>query len=555
MKKKYAIGLDYGSLSLRGLLVQVEDGMSVAEHVSEYASGILEEKLPGSDVRLPDGFALQNPMDYIHATYEVLSKLAKTPGVDAADIIGIGLDSTACTIMPVDEAYWPLCLKEEFAAEPHAWIKLWKHHSAQDQADRLNRVAQEMDLSFLKRMGGGISGESGYPKILETLECAPEVYAAAHRFMEVGDWIVWLLTGKETRNDVVASFHMQWDKTEGFPPNEFFRTVHPGLDGLIDEKIGRDVQNVYERAGVLLKEVAEKTGLRPGISVCCNNGDGNTPLNCLQIHREGVGALILGTSSVLMFLTKEKKLVKGCVGAVDSALLPGYYGHVFGQSAAGDALAWYMDNMLPHRYWLEAEKEGCSVYAYMDRKIAAVPAGSGGVVALDWFNGCRSLLMNARLSSVLAGVDLRTKPEEIYRAIIEALAFGYRNMLDACAGEGIYFDCLRVCGGFALKNPGAMQVFSDVLGLPLEVSVLTQAVCLGSAISGAAATPVADGGWGDIVAAGEHMACREYIRYIPNPANSAAYAAAYAQYRRVYAFFGEESGVMDALHALKAQKG
>lgn len=535
MERRYAIGLDFGTLSLRGVLVDVRDGTQVGVCVRAYPHGIMDTVL-SDGTALPGGYALQDPRDYIDVTMDVLTELAHVPGVAAGEIIGIGSDATACTLLPVDEAFRPLCFDERFRHEPHAYIKLWKHHGAQAQADRLTEQARSMGLSFLQRCGGSITSESAYPKILETLENAPEVYRATHRFMEIGDWIVWLLTGCETRNAVVASFHLQWDPAEGFPPDDFFTAVHPGLAGLVDEKLGCGVMSAYAWAGGLLPTVAERTGLKAGTSVCCCNGDGNTPLNCLGIDRPGIGALILGTSSVLMFLTEEAWLVKGCVGMVDSVLRPGYYGHVFGQSSAGDALSWYMEDLLPHRYFIEAEARGISVYALMGEKLRGLDPARGDVVALDWFNGCRSLQMNADLTSAIAGLSLRTKPEEIYRALIEALAFGYRRILDACADKGIALERLRVCGGLALNNPEIPVLFADVLGIPVEVSRIAQAVCLGSAISGAAAAGRACGGWDDPVEAGAHMAQGGYDVHLPRPESRARYDALYERFLRLAAF-------------------
>lgn len=263
MRHTYSIGLDYGTLSLRGILVDTQTGEKMAEALSEYADGIIDQFLPQDEVRLLEGFALQNPQNYIDSTLEVLSSLVRTSGVQAHEIIGIGLDSTASTLIPVDKSFQPLCFQERFRKNPHAWIKLWKHHGAQEQADKLNHCARTMKMPFLTRIGGVLSSEYAYPKILETLEKAPEVYAATHRFMEIGDWIVWLLTGEETRNAVLASFHMQWDIEKGFPPNDFFRMVHPGLDGLVENKLGTNVHSAYSRAGGISQEIATRTGLLP----------------------------------------------------------------------------------------------------------------------------------------------------------------------------------------------------------------------------------------------------------------------------------------------------
>lgn len=543
----YAIGIDYGTLSARALMIDVRTGAERADCVWDYAHGVISDVLPGSKDSLPPNFALQDPRDYMEATVAVLKGVLEESGVDPAQVIGIGLDSTACTLIPLDENYQPLCFDPRFRGNPHSWIKLWKHHGAQAEAEELNQVAREMGLAFLNRCGGMLASEYGYPKILETLRKAPEVYKATHRFMEVGDWVAYLLTGQIRRNAVLASFHLQWDIDEGYPPNEYFKRVDPRLDGLIENKIGTEVHSSYEAAGSLTKEMAKKTGLLEGTPVCNDNGDGNIPLSCLHINREGLGALTLGTSCVLMFLTKKAVYIPGSMGLVNNVLLPGYYGHVFGQSAAGDALAWYMENLLPYKYHLQAQEAGLSSFEFMNRKLSVMQPGENGLVALDWYNGCRSMLMDATLSSALVGLTIATRPEDVYRAIVESIAFGLRNMLEGCDRKGVQLDKIHACGGIARKNPVIMQILCDVLGIPIRVSYISQTTAIGSAISGAVAAGPARGGYRDILEAAAHMVTAEGREYIPNPEAHDKYNILYEEYRRLTQHFGGQERIMARL--------
>lgn len=536
--KKYAVGMDFGTLSARAILVDVKDGAEKAISVVGYQDAVIDDVLPETEQKLPKGYALQNPHNYIEAMESLLRDILRKSKADPSQIIGIGLDTTASTVLPVDRNYVPLCFHEKFKKNPHSWIKLWKHHGAQKQADRFNETANEMGLDFIRRCGGRVSAEWMYPKIMETLEEAPEVYEATYRFMELGDWLVYLLTGQEKRNSIMAFIHAQWDREAGFPPNQFFKKLDPRLDGLIEQKIGGRVQSSFGKAGGLTRAMAKKTGLLAGTAVSMANSDGPIAIPGLGIVEEGTAALILGTSSVLMFLCRKDLMVKGTMGMAKEGWIPGFCGHILGQSAVGDIFEWFMNNMVPYRYYKEAETEDVSIFDVMNRKVERMQPSETGLLALDWLNGNRSILQDADLTGVLIGLNLSTKPEEIYRAFIEATAFGMKKIVASVEEADITLKEIYACGGLARKSPTIMQIFSDVLGLRIRIAASSQTIALGSAMMGAVAAQGGNGGYDDIIEAAVHMSKLREEYYEPDKERHERYLHLYEEYEQMHNYFG-----------------
>ena len=550
--KKYSIGMDFGTLSARAILVDIKNGTEEAISVVGYQDAVIDDVLPESGQKLPKGYALQNPHNYIEAMESLLRDILRKSRADPSQIIGIGLDTTASTVLPVDRNYVPLCFHEKYKKNPHSWIKLWKHHGAQKQADRLNAAADRMGLEFINRCGGRVSAEWMYPKIMETLEEAPEIYDAAYRFMELGDWLVYLLTGQEKRNSIMAFIHAQWDGGAGFPPNQFFKSLDPRLDGLIEAKIGSRVQSAFEKAGGLTRVMAKKTGLLAGTAVAMANSDGPVAIPGLGIVEEGTAALILGTSSVLMYLSRKDRMVKGAMGMAKEGWIPGFCGHILGQSAVGDIFEWFMNTMVPYRYYKEAETEDISIFDVMNRKVEHLPPAQTGLLALDWLNGNRSVLQNADLSGVLIGLNLSTTPEEIYRALIEATAFGMKKIIASVEEAGIALREIYACGGLARKSPTIMQIFSDVLGLRIRIAASSQTIALGSAMMGAVAAGKTKGGYDGITEAAIHMSRLKEEYYEPDPGNHARYRRMYKEYERMHDYFGiEQKEIMKKLRNIQ----
>ncbi len=553
MGRNYSIGVDFGTESARAVLVDLESGEVVASHVKNYPHGVIDEELPGLGVKLDKDWALQNPNDYVEAfVIAVKEMLKKAEGVSPDEIVGIGIDFTSCTMLPVKKDGTPLCNLPSFRKHPHSWVKLWKHHAAQKEADRLNEVASRMEDSFLPRYGGKISSEWLIPKIWQILNEAPEIYDEADRFIEAADWIVWQLTGRETRNTCTAGYKALWHKQKGFPDRSFFRSLDPRLENLVDEKLSRNLLPIGSKAGELTREMAEKTGLRPGIAVAAANVDAHVSAPAAGVVHPGTMLMIMGTSTCNILLGDEEKWVPGICGVVEDGVIPGYYGYEAGQSAVGDIFAWFVKNGVPPAYHREARKKGLSLHQLLEQKAERMEAGESGLLALDWLNGNRSVLVDADLTGLILGLTLDTKPEEIYRAWIEATAFGQRMIMDTFIENGIPVDRLVACGGLPYKNQMLMQIYADVLNREVSVAAHLHTPAVGSAMFGA----VAGGAFGSIVEASEKLAKLKPERFQPNQKNVQIYERLYQEYRRLHDLFGRGGNdVMKMLKQLKRGRG
>ena len=552
-KHRYAIGLDFGTESGRAVLVDVTDGREVATAVHPYGDGVIDEVLPGTDIELPHDFALQNPADYIDVLRVTIPAVLKEGGVDSEDVIGLGTDFTACTMLPIDDAGTPLCQKPDWRDNPYAWVKIWKHHAAQPEANRLNEIAERRGEGWLRRYGGKISSEWLIPKIWETLNEAPEVYAAADRYVEAADWIVLQLTGEERRNSCTAGYKAIWSKQEGYPGSEFFAALDPRLRNVVDAKLSRKIYSLGQRAGGLTPEMAELTGLRAGIAVSIGNVDAHVSVPAATVVEPGRMVIIMGTSNCHMVLGTEEHLVPGMCGVVEDGIIPGFYGFEAGQSCVGDHFAWFVENCTPAAYQDEAEARGIDLHRLMEEKAARQKPGEHGLLALDWWNGNRSVLVDVDLTGMLLGATLATRSEDIYRALIEATAYGTRMIIDTFQDHGVAVDEIVACGGLPERNKLLMQIYADVTGREIKVSASQQTPALGSAMFGAVAAGRAAGGYDSIFEAAQHMARLKGEAYAPIAEHGAVYDQIYAEYARLHDHFGRgENDVMKRLKQLKA---
>ena len=552
---KYSIGIDYGTLSGRAVLVDVENGREVATSVLEYASAVIDDVLPSSGERLPHDWALQDPADYLQVLEVTVPRALKDAGVSAEDVIGIGIDFTACTMLPIDKTGMPLCFDAKYRNNPHSWVKLWKHHAAQPEANKINEIASARGESFLARYGGKISSEWFFAKTWQILDEAPEIYAAADKLMEAADWIVLQLTGKETRNACTAGYKAMWSKREGFPPNDFFKALDPRLENVIDEKLSRDISAMGAKAGTLLPEMAAKMGLKPGIGVAVGNVDAHVAVPATTVVETGKMVIIMGTSNCHMLLGAEPKIVGGMCGVVEDGIIPGLFGFEAGQSCVGDHFAWFVENCVPASYKDEAKGRGISVHDLLTEKAQALKPGESGLLALDWWNGNRSVLVDADLTGVMLGCTLNTKPEEMYRALIEATAYGTNMIIKAFADNGVAVDEIYACGGLPEQNKMLMQIYSDVTGREIKVAASPQTVALGSAMFGAVSAGKAAGGYDSIFDAAKKMAGVKDEMFKPIPENQKVYAKLFAEYELLHDYFGRGANdVMKRLKGIKAEQ-
>ncbi|HGE72333.1 TPA: ribulokinase [Candidatus Poribacteria bacterium] len=548
---KYSLGIDFGTESGRALLVDVSTGEEVATSVYKYKNGVLDEYLPDGETKLGHDWALQDPEDYIRVLQNTIPEVLKSANVKPEDVIGVGIDFTACTMLPIDKNGTPLCMLDEFRKEPNAWVKLWKHHSAQPQANKINEIGRQRNEDWVPRYGGKYSSEWFFSKALQTLEEAPNVYEYADRFIEAADWIVLQLTGEEKRNACTAGYKAMWDKRLGFPSREFFKALHPRMENIVEEKMSTKIYPAGTKAGEITAEMAKLTGLRQGTAVAVGNVDAHVAVPAATVVDARKMVMIMGTSICHMFMENEKVYVEGMCGVVEDGILEGFYGYEAGQSAVGDIYAWFVNTCVPPEYFDEAKRKGIDIHALLAEKAQSLKPGESGLLALDWWNGNRSVLVDADLTGLLMGCTLNTKPEEIYRALIEATAFGTNKIIKSFEDKGLRIDELYGCGGLP-KNKLLMQIFSDVTGKEILVAESGQASALGSAMFGAVAAGSKVGGYDNINDAAKNMARVKDESFKPNKDNHAIYKKLYAEYEILHDYFGK--GANDVMKRLKAIK-
>lgn len=543
---KYVIGLDYGTLSARAVLVSVGRGEVAAESIYPYPHGILNT-ISGGNEELPVDFALQEIDDYVEAMYETIRTVVKQSGCRAEDVIGIGIDATSSTFLPLTKSGTPLCKTEQFRTNPHAWLKLWKHHGAQEEADRMTELAAGRQEKFLMRCGGKVNAEWMLPKLTEIVLKAPDVYEAADNFMEVSDYLVFLLTGEMTRCMCHAGYKLLWNEEDAYPSEEFLRALHPNLSSLKSKLKGREVQ-VGECAGRLTEEAAGRLGLREGTAVAASMIDAHVAVPSLGIDGPDKALMILGTSCCMLLCSEKLSYIKGISGCVKNAVLPGLYAYEAGQSAVGDLFDWFVKNCVPGSYEREAADKNISIHMLLSEKASRLAPGESGLVALDWWNGNRSCLADARLSGMVLGLTLRTKPEEIYRALLEAAAFGMRAIFEEFEKGGITARELYACGGIVSKNPFMMQIYADVLGKTIFTGSTEQGSAFGAAVYAAVAAGAERGGYGSVYRAARAMGKTGDKRYTPIPQNMEIYHRIYREYKLLHDYFG--AGGNEVMHRM-----
>ncbi|TYB40311.1 ribulokinase [Micromonospora sp. AP08] len=533
---RYVVGVDYGTMSGRALVVRVGDGAELGTAVHEYRHGVIESSLPGTSVPLPPDWALQDPEDYRDVLRQAVPAAVAAAGIDPTRVIGIATDFTACTVLPTLADGTPLCEVPELRNRPHAWVKLWKHHAGQPHADRINALARERGEPWLGRYGGKISAEWQFAKGLQLLDEDPETYRRAERFVEAADWIVWQLCGVETRNICTAGY--KGIRQDGrYPSREFLAALDPGFADFV-AKLDGPLLPMGARAGALTAQAAAWTGLPEGIAVAAGNVDAHVTAASAQALAPGHLVAIMGTSTCHVVNGAELAEVPGMCGVVEGGLSPGAWGYEAGQSGVGDIFGWFVEHAAP---------AGVDSHERLSALAAAQPVGGHGLIALDWWNGNRSLLVNHDLSGLVVGLTLATRPADVYRALLEATAYGTRMIIEAFVEAGVPIRELVVAGGLA-GNRLLMQIYSDVTNRPLSLIGSAQGPALGSAIHAA----VAAGAYPDVYAASAAMGRVDRDVYRPDPERARAYEALYAEYRSLHDHFGRGGNdVMSRLRAIR----
>ena len=530
----YAIGIDFGTESGRAALVDLRTGDVRATSVVRYPSAVIDETLPSTGERLPPDWALQDPDDWVEVVEQAVPEVVEEAGVEADAIVGLGVDFTSCTVLPVTSDGVPLCTLDRWRARRHAWPKLWKHHAAQPVADRLNEVALERGESFLERYGGRISSEWYFPKLISVWLEDREIYDECAAFIEATDWIVWWMTGVECRQTATAGFKAMWSPAEGLPSTEYFEAAYPGFDKP-GEKLGDKFVPLGTKAGTLRAEVAKRTGLSESVAVAVGNVDAWVSVPGVGVEEPGTFVVVIGTSICDMIVHPEETRLPGITGVVKDGILPGLYGYEAGQAAVGDMLAWFVENV--------ARDPGS--YAQLEEAAGRIEPGETGLVALDWWNGNRTILADADLTGAIFGMTLQTTREQMYRALLESIAFGSRRIMDNFEEHGLATTQIVACGGIAERSPLMMQLLADTSGHEVLVPEVNEIPARGAALFGA----VAAGVFEDIGSAIAKTRPRDVRAYTPDLEAKKTYDRVYEIYRKLYEMLGRTD--VRLLHDLK----
>ncbi|GAA3014437.1 ribulokinase [Streptomyces drozdowiczii] len=537
------VGVDFGTLSGRAVVVRVRDGAELGSAVHDYRHAVIEDRLPLAGVPLPPDWALQHPEDWRDVLRTAVPAAVAAAGVDPARVIGIATDFTACTVLPATAEGIPLALLPEWYDRPHAWPKLWKHHAAQEQADRINALAHDRGEKWIGRYGGRISSEWQFAKALQVLEEDPEVYAACARWIEAADWIVWQLTGAESRNTCTAGYK-GIHQDGAYPSPGYLGRLHPDFADFPATRLEHPLSALGSRVGGLSGRAAAWTGLPEGIAVAAGNVDAHVAAPAAGAVENGRLLAIMGTSTCHVLNGATLADVPGICGVVEGGIVEGAYGYEAGQSAVGDIFAWWLRQGVPDDYRTEARDAGEDLHQLLTRKAAGRPVGAHGLVALDWMNGNRSTLVDHHLSGVIAGLTLDTRPEDVYLALLESTAYGTRVIVEAFEAGGIPVEEFIVTGGLR-KNALLMQIYADVLRRPVSLGTSEQGPALGSAIHAA----VAAGAHPDVRTAAARMGSVQRHAYTPDPGRADAYDALFAEYRALHDHFGTGTDLL--LHRLR----
>ncbi|MDX6253733.1 MAG: L-ribulokinase [Frankiales bacterium] len=547
MSSRYAIGVDLGTASARALLVDLVSGDELATACADYPSGVLDSVLPSTGQQLPPTWALQDPQDWLDTLQSTVAEVLVRAQVPPEQVVGIGIAATCCTVLPTKATGEALAADVRWSADPHAWPKLWKHHAAQPQADRLTLAAQETGTGMLDAYGGRYSSEWVLPKALQMLEESPEAFTAAERLVEAADWVVWQLVGREVRGAQMAGYkaglrieHSEdGDGAGGFPARSYLAAVHPRLPEVL-EKLSWLAEHLApgERAGGLAAPWARRLGLPPGTPVAVGNIDAQVCAAACGALDAGQMTLVMGTSVCNLLLAEHGRPVPGTGGVVLGGIASGLWAYEAGQAGVGDMLGWFVRHQLPATLERAAEEANRSPFELLEGSASVQAPGECGVVALDWWNGNRSVLMDADLSGVLVGLTLTTRPEDIYRALIDAAAFGQRRIIETFERAGVPVREVVACGGLATKSPLLMQVLADVTRREMRVSASKQTAALGAALHAAVAAGEAGGGFASISEAAAHLARLEERVYRPRPTEAAAYDELYDIYSELHDYFG-----------------
>lgn len=533
---QFAIGVDYGTNSVRAVVVDVADGREIATSVYNYPSGEAGVLVDPKDPNL----ARQNAADYIEGFYQSVGKAVKAakkqPGFGPENVVGIGIDTTGSTPIPVDRQGMPLSLRPEFAKDLAAYAWLWKDHTGHAEAAEITEKARQSPDGYLAKCGGTYSSEWYWSKILHCKRTSPKVFAAAYSWVECADFVPAFITGNMNPDTLPrgicaaghkALYHEQWG---GLPRTQFLESLAPGL-AAVAQHYAKPALTAEKRAGGLIDAVATKVGLPTGLAVAVGAFDAHMGAVGTGI-KPGTLVKIIGTSTCDMLVAPlEQSLpdIPGLCGVVPGSIVPGMYGLEAGQSAVGDIFNWFVKYLTPAQYTAKGD-----AHVNLTRAAEKLAPGASGLLALDWNNGNRTILVDPLLTGLLVGQTLHTSAPEIYRALVEATAFGALTIINRFEEYGMAVKEVVNCGGIAEKNAFVMQLYADVCNRPMKISRSAQTCALGAAIFGA----VAGGAYKKVEQAQKKMTGTKPLAYRPNKAAAMVYADLYRLYRTLHDAFG-----------------
>jgi len=480
---KYSIGIDFGTGSGRVLIIDIKTGSIIGMSVIHFKNEKVKENLANVDV--PYTFALQDPTEYIRVLKEGIPEAIKNAKIHKSQIVGLGIDATSASILLTDNQFKPLSEYQILKKEPHSYLKLWKHHGANKEAEKMLEVARNNKSRWLGNYGFNVNSEWMIPKVLELINHAPNIVKKAAHIMEVGDWLTSKLIEENVRSNCSRGFKTFWNEEEGFF-YEYYKKVDSQLPKIINEKLEGRLVKIGEKAGHISTKMSTELGLPANLPIAPSIIDAHASLLGIGSTQKNELTMVMGTSTCHLMLHDEQKQIPGISGNVKDAIIPNLFAYEAGQSAVGDLFN-HVANRAPKSYLDEAKNRKMHIYELLEEKASLKSPGQTGLIALDWHNGNRSILSDSKLRGVLIGETLNTKIEDIYKAYMEATAFGAKMIINNYEEWGMQIDKVFACGGIPQKNELLMQIYADILNRPIHVSASYYAPAIGAAILGSVA--------------------------------------------------------------------
>lgn len=547
----YTIGVDFGNNSGRAVLVDVSTGEVVKSATYDYYYGIMSKNFIDG-MPLPNKFALAHPQDFLDVLSNVVREVISE--ISLSDIIGIGIDCSSCSMLPVTSDGTPLCFLNEFKNNPHAYVKLTMHTSAIKEAKKLTSTALNRNEKFISIINNSISPEMMLSKILETYNEAPEVYNAAAHFVEVADWLVWRLTGNNIHNSYSAAYKSFWTKEDGYPSKDYFKAIDEGFENVIADKLSATIKPAGTLAGTITRQGSRLCGLNSGTAVSVASPDLLSCVPAVKMYSSNKMIAVMGKSTIFMVLADKSPTIKGLSGPSTDSVFENTISYKGKQECVGETYSWFLNNYIPPEYLENAKKEGRNTHSYMAQQMMKLKPGENGILALNWLRGNKSVLENPNLSALFVGLTPDSKTEHLYRAIIEGMAFDTRRIIDVFEAASIEIDTFFGVGTIAERNAFIMQLYADILKTPIKVAGSPLAPAIGSAIFASVAAGVANGGYKTIADASKVMGTLKPTTYYPILENSNIYDKMYEQYVKLYNMFSSrEDNIMTNLKNIQQE--